>query len=106
MMKENSPSGVTDRPTRSDSRVDPPMTSMPVVTASGRATSTNNVMPKINAHDSATARGSISMPMETKKTALNTSRIPSKARLTWILCGVSATIAPSMKAPSAREKPA
>ena len=40
MMKENSPSGVTDRPTRSDSRVEPPISSMPVVTATGRVTCT------------------------------------------------------------------
>ena len=74
-----------------------------VATASGRAKSVKAAIPTITPASRHRSSASICMPIATKNTALNTSRMPSKVRTTWWRCGVSATIVPSRNAPSARE---
>ena len=95
--------GVIVSPVRNPSRSGVPISASPVVTASGRATSTKAAMPAMRTHARQSSPTSICMPMATKNTALNTSRIPSKVRSTWCRCGVSATIVPRRNAPSASE---
>ena len=106
MMKENSPIGVAVRPVRSESFSGVPKIASPAATASGRASSTNAVTPKMSPAALHSCRGSICMPMATKNTALKISLIPENVRSTWCRCGVSATITPSKNAPSASEYPA
>ena len=103
MMNENSPIGVAVSPVRSASFNGVPMSVSPLVTARGRATSVNAATPAISPAPAHSSRTSICSPIATKNTALNTSRIPSNVRSTWLRCAVSATIVPSKNAPSASE---
>ena len=58
---------------------------------------------KISTQFFSKSAGFNSIPIETKKTAIKTSRIPCIDRSTVGRCGVSATIAPSKNAPRASE---
>ena len=82
MMNENSPIVVTVSAARSASRGAVPISSRPVVAASERTSSVNTVTPRMTAHMAPSSRTSICMPIATKNTALNTSRIPANVRST------------------------
>ncbi len=103
MMKENSPIGVTAMPVRSASFAGVPTSVRAPVIATVRATRVNAATLTISPNEPASSCRLICMPMATKNTALNTSRMPSNVRSTCVRCGVSATIVPSKNAPSASE---
>ena len=103
MMKENSPIGVTARPTRSAAFALVPIATSPMVQAVTRPKMVSTATPRMSQALSPRRLTSICMPMATKNTALNTSRSPAKVRSTCVRCGVSATMAPSRNAPRASE---
>jgi len=80
-----------------------PTIQRPVVMAMGRASSVKAATPAMSPADPTSSCTSICMPIATKKTALKTSRMPSKVRSTWWRCGVSATMIPRRNAPRASE---
>ena len=82
MMSENSPIGVTASPVRNASFGAVPSKVSANDEASGRAISENAATPAIKPAESHRSCGLICMPIATKNTALNTSRMPPNVRST------------------------
>ncbi len=101
MMKENSPICARPMPTRSEVRASLPAAKVPSVQLTILPSTTTVVMTMMGTAYSTSTLGSTSMPMVTKKMALNMSRRGSVMRSMSRISRDSAMMAPITKAPSA-----
>ncbi len=103
MMNENSPICARPMPTHSDVRRSRPPTNVPKLHVITLPTTTSSESTTIGTQNCTSIFGSISMPMVTKKIALNMSRSGATSSSILCSCRDSAITAPIKNAPSATE---